>query len=331
VKYLSLIFIMSLPARIALLLMLVLGSTRLLAAESDELASLRAKAERGNALAQYNLGLAYIQGRLGPTDPAEAFAWLTLAAENGATGKALDSLLGNITDQQLADGRKRLETYRAALAKSAPSAHPTTPKLAPRGFSIETPPAPATPADGKAAPLTKAPEPVAAPATTSPVDGDEFAAEAFAWLSLASETGTTSKALNTVLSNITDKQLAEGRRRLEIYRAGLAAKGVAAKGANPARAAEAQIAAPVTSPAEGTDLAGLEKARAELSTANAELASLRASVTRLEAATTEANAKIDRLTAELAEARKAPAGVAPPATPAPDEKTQPQNPAAPKP
>lgn len=325
---------MSLLARIALLSVLMLGLTRIAAAQSDELASLRAKAERGNALAQYNLGLAYIQGRLGPTDPAEAFAWLSLAAENGATGKALDSLLGNITDQQLADGRKRLETYRAALAKSPAVTHPNTPKLAPRGFSIESaPPAPApTPAETPAAPVTKAPEPVSAPAPTSPVDGDDFASEAFAWLSLASETGTTSKALNSVLSNITDKQLTEGRRRLEAYRTALAAKVAAANRANPPKpgSAETPAAPAITSPADGADLNDLEKARADLSTANTELANLRASVARLEAAAAEADAKNERLNAELKEARKATAAPQPP-TATPDTKPPPENSPAPKP
>lgn len=328
---------MSLLARIALLSVLMLGLARVAVAQSDELATLRAKAERGNALAQYNLGLAYIQGRLGPTDPAEAFAWLSLAAENGATGKALDSLLGNITDQQLADGRKRLESYRAALAKSPAVTHPNTPKLAPRGFSIETPPpTPApTPASTEtpAATPTKSPEPVPALPAASPVDGDDFASEAFAWLSLASETGTTSKALDSVLSNITDKQLAEGRRRLEAYRTALAAKVTAANRTNPPKpgSAEAQAAPVPTSPAEGTDLSELEKVRADLSAANTELAKLRASMARLEAAAAEAAAKNDRLNAELTEARRATAAPQPPGPATPDTKPPPENPPAPKP
>lgn len=334
---------MSLIARIALLSALMLGVAGVAVAQSDELTTLRAKAERGNALAQYNLGLAYIQGRFGPTDPAEAFAWLSLAAENGATGKALDSLLGNITDQQLADGRKRLDTYRAALARSTAITHPNAPKLAPRGFSIETSPPATTPAETPAAPLTKAPEPVPPPAPASPVDGDDFASEAFAWLSLASETGTTSKALDRVLANITDKQLAEGRRRLEAYRTALAAKVAAANRANPPKPASAEApAAPalpatgpakegVTSPADGADLNEVEKARADLSAANTELANLRASVARLEAAAAEAAAKNERLNTELTEARQATATPKPPGPATRDTKPPPDNPPAPKP
>jgi hypothetical protein len=163
---------MSSSARVALLVLLMFGFARLVAAESDELIALRAKAERGNALAQYNLGLVYVQGRLTPADPAEAFAWLTLASESGATGKALDSLLGKISDEQLAEGRRRLHTYRTALATRSASATRTgSPKLAPRSFSLEpvTPPAPAS-AESTAT-VPKAPAAVPVPINTSPAEG----------------------------------------------------------------------------------------------------------------------------------------------------------------
>jgi TPR repeat protein len=163
---------MSTLVRAALLLLVVLGCARLNGAETDELALLRAKAEQGNALAQYNLGLVYVQGRLTPADPAEAFAWLTLASESGATGKALDSLLGNISDAQLTEGRRRLNTYRTALAsKSSPLSTHATPKLAPRGFSLEAPPTIPPPAETPTTPLTKVPEPVAPATIPTPADG----------------------------------------------------------------------------------------------------------------------------------------------------------------
>jgi len=166
---------MSMPARVALLMLLALGFVRLTAAEPEEIAALRLKAERGNALAQYNLGLAYAQGRLVPVDLSEAFVWLSLASESGATGKALDSVLGSITDKQLADGRSRLGTYRTALAAknaTSPPAHPT-PKLASRGFSLEEPVTTSPPANDTeaATPVTKAPEAVAPPIATSPAEG----------------------------------------------------------------------------------------------------------------------------------------------------------------
>ena len=166
---------MSMLARVALLMLLAFGFVRLPAAEPEDIAALRLKAERGNALAQYNLGLAYAQGRLVPVDLSEAFVWLTLASESGATGKALDSVLGSITDKQLADGRSRLGTYRTALAAknvTAAPAHPT-PKLAARGFSLEEPVTTTPPSNDNepATPVTKAPEPVAPPIATSPAEG----------------------------------------------------------------------------------------------------------------------------------------------------------------
>lgn len=147
---------MSRLVRCSLLCLLAFACARL-SAEPTEVASLRAKAERGNALAQYNLGLAYYQGQLVPADLPEAFAWLSLAAENGSTGKALDHVLGTITDQQLAAGRKRLEECRAAVAAHAPSTLPGRNPLrkpANRSFSL-------TPLAG--APSTPAADP--APAT----------------------------------------------------------------------------------------------------------------------------------------------------------------------
>ncbi len=65
----------------------------LVAAEAPEIASLRDKAERGNSIAQYNLGLAYVNG----SDLPKAYVWLTLAEENGMTGKALRSVLAEIS------------------------------------------------------------------------------------------------------------------------------------------------------------------------------------------------------------------------------------------
>jgi TPR repeat protein len=60
----------------------------LVAQESPEIISLRNNAERGNAIAQYNLGLALATGRGTPVNLPEAYIWLTLAEEKGATGRA---------------------------------------------------------------------------------------------------------------------------------------------------------------------------------------------------------------------------------------------------
>jgi len=162
-------------ARTALLLLLSLGFVRVTAAEPDEIASLRLKAERGNALAQYNLGLAYAQGRQVSPDPAEAFAWLSLASENGATGKALDSLLGNITDAQLTDGRRRLGAYRnAVITQGVEIKARSAPRLGPRSFTLENPRT-APPTRQSATPVTQAPEAIPIPVSTSPAEGSPAA------------------------------------------------------------------------------------------------------------------------------------------------------------
>src|SRR4051812_15938309 len=81
--------------------------------EPAEIAALRAKADRGNAIAQYNLGLAYAQGRQVPLDLSEAFIWLSIASETGSTGRALETLLGSMNAEQINEGRRRLEALRA--------------------------------------------------------------------------------------------------------------------------------------------------------------------------------------------------------------------------
>src|SRR5688572_574944 len=77
--------------------------------EPAEIAALRSKAARGNSIAQYNLGLAFVEGRQVPANFSEAFVWLTLAAQSGSRGRALDALVGKMSPEQLAEGRRRLE------------------------------------------------------------------------------------------------------------------------------------------------------------------------------------------------------------------------------
>ncbi len=111
------------PRRLAPLLLLLAGLSAPLnlLAEPPELASLRAKAEKGNSIAQYNLGLTYLAGQDVPADWPEAFVWLTLAAENGTTGKALQNLTEEMSSPQLAEGRRRLAALRATQDKPAPA------------------------------------------------------------------------------------------------------------------------------------------------------------------------------------------------------------------
>jgi chromosome segregation ATPase len=80
---------------------------------ASDLATLRGNAERGDALAQYNLGIAYAEGRQMPSNPVEALVWLTLAAERGTTGKELGTLLVSLNAEQIAAAGRRLESIRA--------------------------------------------------------------------------------------------------------------------------------------------------------------------------------------------------------------------------
>src|ERR1035438_9243708 len=45
----------------------------------------------------WGLGLAYATGRGAPIDQAEAFVWLTLASEQGSTGKDLGILMSSMS------------------------------------------------------------------------------------------------------------------------------------------------------------------------------------------------------------------------------------------
>ncbi len=124
----------------------VAGRSVAAVSEPPEIASLSANAERGNSIAQYNLGLAFAEGRNVPVNLPEAFAWLSLAVEGGSTSKPIESLLNRMTAEQLAEGRRRADTLRAALPqkRSAPSA--VTKAGAPAASSSQ-PPATGTRAD----------------------------------------------------------------------------------------------------------------------------------------------------------------------------------------
>ncbi|MBC8038173.1 MAG: SEL1-like repeat protein, partial [Rhizobiales bacterium] len=80
----------------AALLVVALIPAPVFAQDSGEIAALLAKARRGNGIAQYNLGLAYSEGKGVTADPIEAYVWLSLARENGARGRALDNLSGTL-------------------------------------------------------------------------------------------------------------------------------------------------------------------------------------------------------------------------------------------
>ncbi len=92
--------------RFGIILCLVFGSTVSLdgvAQEFDDTAaSLRAAAEQGNAEAQYNLGLLYLEGLGVKQDNAEAYAWIRTAAAQGKSGtlEIRQALLREMTSSQ---------------------------------------------------------------------------------------------------------------------------------------------------------------------------------------------------------------------------------------
>ena len=105
------------PARLACLgVALVLFSCHAAAGEppAADLVVLRGKAERGDPFAQYNLGLALTRGATTGAERIEAFVWLTLASENGATDKALETVLDTLSTAQAAEVRRRVDALRAA-------------------------------------------------------------------------------------------------------------------------------------------------------------------------------------------------------------------------
>jgi hypothetical protein len=117
--------------------------TPALQAEEADLAQLRAKAEKGNVLAQYNLGLAYADGTLGPKDPVEAYVWLRLAADNGGTGTALGTLVHQMSIEDIAAGRRRLDELRTNMPSVVAARRGASPTpTGARGRPSAPPPAP---------------------------------------------------------------------------------------------------------------------------------------------------------------------------------------------
>jgi len=106
----------------------VLASGPLRAGEAIDPGTARFQAERGNVIAQFNLGLAYAQGRGIAADPIEAFVWLSFATENGTGGRELDNLIGNLTPEQFEEGKHQLEARRplVAMTRNPPRPAPST-------------------------------------------------------------------------------------------------------------------------------------------------------------------------------------------------------------
>ena len=109
------------------------------AQESSEFSALRAKAEKGNGIAQYNLGLAYAEGHGVAADRIEAFVWLSLARENGARGRALDNLAASLDKATFDAAQQRLAERKGTAVVKAPPAPVIRAAIVPKPAPVETP------------------------------------------------------------------------------------------------------------------------------------------------------------------------------------------------
>jgi len=132
------------------------------ALSSEKLDELRAKAVAGNGMSQYNLGLIYADPQESIANISEAYVWFSLAADNGAPGKALMIVSNQMTPEQISESKKLLEQRRADLAAHRPIA--ATP--APAG---PVKPAPVvSPVVVSAPVVAAAPEPIVAAKIAAP-------------------------------------------------------------------------------------------------------------------------------------------------------------------
>jgi chromosome segregation ATPase len=74
----------------------------------ESFAALHRQAERGNAIAQYNLGLVYADPDESFHDRVQAYIWLSRAAANGSRSRELDRLADELTPAQLRAARAQL-------------------------------------------------------------------------------------------------------------------------------------------------------------------------------------------------------------------------------
>jgi len=284
---------MTTPLSLRLRLSLVLGlyGSALLAPAgfaltSSEVDSLTTKAARGNAIAQYTLGLALADPREPAYEPAQAYVWLSLASLNGTTSKALSTLTQQLSPADLAEGKRRLE---AAIAD------PVSPAISPITSSADS--------HANSPVISRSPAPAA--------DPDK----------LGIELAAAHKEKELVKAELT-AQLADTRKRIAIAEAALESKDreitllsarltdlnrTLAGGVNPTSSPSTTTApGPTSASAELTSLRN-ERDQLQLSASATthELAELRAKFAK---STSEVNAqreKLERLGADVAAARRA--------------------------
>lgn len=91
------------------------------AIEPREILMLRSKAVQGNAVAQYNLAKAFADPTSSNRDPAEAYVWFQIAADNGAKGDDFSKLVSTMSPAEIEDAKRRLEERRSQLTPTRPA------------------------------------------------------------------------------------------------------------------------------------------------------------------------------------------------------------------
>jgi chromosome segregation ATPase len=281
---------MTTPLSLRLRLSLALGlyGSALLAPASfalspSEVDSLTIKASRGNAIAQYTLGLALADPREPAYEPAQAYVWLSLASLNGTTSKALSTLTQQLSPADLAEGKRRLES--AIADPVSPAISPITPG-----------------ADSHAT------SPVISRAPATAADPDK----------LGIELAAAHKEKELVKAELT-AQLADTRKRIAIAEAALESKDreiallgarlsdlnrTLAGGVNPP--SSPVTAAPAPTSAEVTSLRNeRDQLLLSASAATHELAELRAKFSKSTAELNAQREKLERLSTDVAAARRA--------------------------
>jgi hypothetical protein len=89
-------------------------------AQTPEIDALRVRAEAGDVVAQYNLGVMYANGRGVPQDDAEAHMWTNLAASRmtgelrDSSVKNLDIIAAKMTAEQIGEAQRRAREWNEA-------------------------------------------------------------------------------------------------------------------------------------------------------------------------------------------------------------------------
>lgn len=279
------------------------------------IADLRAKAASGNAIAQYNLGIAYADANEPISDLSEAYAWLTLAAERGSNQAALNALLPKLSSAQLAEGKRRLEEKRAQIARAAEQSPFITPASQPE------PAAPASNVEGDrlraemnrlSAELSAARREAEAAKTASIGKVAELNRQiAERDSTISSLKASSQTAPTTVIPAPANPALEAALKESEAARANLS-RDLAALSTETAalknqlsaeQRARSQLAA--ESLARNDQTAELATARGQTTSLRAEIESMRREISQRDEGITRLNAESRRLTDDLAAARLA--------------------------